>query len=185
MSTGTFVSDLNSSEGTVPVQCENLFDLNREPSAAPDKESPPSSPYILRNKKLSVGSADSFYDEPYSNLEEINAGVTPVPDCSPPSSQMLESTAYEADSEEELRIHDAIPKTANTMSFPNTPYGVMDKPEDEAVVMEVKDIETDNIIQDFDEVINSLRANEPPVDPSDNSSSFVRSDNIDSTVLMF
>ena len=180
------MSDLNSSEVAVPGQADNLINLNPEPPLTPDVDSPPPSPYILRNKKFSISSADSVYDEPYSNLEEIDAGITPVSNVSPLLPETLEFPVYgAADSEEDQKIQDVTQTTGNTVFFPNEPYKVMDKPEDEAVVMEVKDIEAENTIQDFDDVLNSLLLNEPPTEPNDNSSSFARSDGCDSTVLMF
>lgn len=152
----------------------------------------PSSPYTLRNKKISLGSQDSFYDEPYSNLEEIDAGSTPVPDFSPSPPPTFGSTVDEDHTEEEPKVLDLAP-TISRSSFPNEPYGVEDKSEEEAVVMEVKEIETsmadakeaENTINDFDEVLNGLLSSEPLTEPGDRHSSFTRSDGCDSTVLMF
>ena len=186
LSSATIVSDLNSSEMAAPGQADNLINLNPEPPLTPNVDSPPPSPYILRNKKISMGSGDSVYDEPYSNLEEIDAGITPVSNVSPLLPETFEFPVYgAADPEEQQKNQDVTPTAANTVFFPNELYGVMDKPEDEAVVMEVKDIEAESTIQDFDDVLNSLLPNEPLSEPNENSSSFVRSDGIDSTVLMF
>lgn len=175
-SSGTIVSDLNSCGMPTP-----LMNLKHQPVPETVQDPPPPSPYTLRNKKLSVGSADSFYDEPYSSLEEIDAGITPL--SSPPPTH--EPVDYSAGPEEELKISNNIPDNYNT-------YGVMDKPEDEAVVMEVKDIENppsaeDNTIQDFDEVLNSLLFNEQSTpEPSKNPGPFtLESHDLDSTVLMF
>lgn len=175
-SSGTIVSDLNSCGMPTP-----LMNLKHQPVPETVQDPPPPSPYTLRNKKLSVGSADSFYDEPYSSLEEIDAGITPL--FSPPPTH--EPVDYSAGPEEELKISNNIPDNYNT-------YGVMDKPEDEAVVMEVKDIENppsaeDNTIQDFDEVLNSLLFNEQSTpEPSKNPGPFtLESHDLDSTVLMF
>ena len=175
LSSGTIVSDLNSCGMPTP-----LMNLKYQPPETV-QDPPPPSPYTLRNKKLSVGSADSFYDEPYSSLEEIDAGITPL--SSPPPTH--EPVDYSAGPEEELKISNNIPDNYNT-------YGVMDKPEDEAVVMEVKEIENppsaeDNTIQDFDEVLNSLLFNEQSTpEPSKNPGPFtLESHDLDSTVLMF
>lgn len=191
MSSGTIVSDLNSNEVAAPVQTENLINLNQDFLPETVQDPPPPSPYTLRNKKFSIGSTDSFYDEPYSNLEEIDVGITPVPNFSPPPPPTLQSTVHGATPEEEPNtleeepnIHNIEP-SSNKTSFPNHPYGVMDKPEDEAVVMEVKDIETESAIQDFDEVLNSLLLNEPPNEFNDKPNPSTRSDDFDSTVMLF
>ena len=179
LSSGTIVSDLNSSEMAVPIQTENLPNLNNEPLPGMIHDPPPPSPYTLKNKKFSIGSADSFYDEPYSNLEEIDAGVTPVP---PPTTSATSAAIRGAGPEE----------AAYMTSFTKQPLGVMDKTEDEAVVMEVKDIEnvleaeeTENKIHDFDEVLNSLLFNESPTEPTDKTSAFTTSDGFDSMVMLF
>lgn len=194
------VSDLNSSEAAEPVKSEDLIDLNLDLPKAKDDEALPTqdpvprspSPFTLRNKKISLGSQDSFYDEPYSNLEEIDAGSTPVPDFTPPPPPTFGSTDVdEAPPEEQPKILDVAP-TISRSSFPNEPYGVVDKSEEEAVVMEVKEIEAmaddkeaENTINDFDEVLNGLLDNDSPTKPGDRHNSFTRSDGYDSTVLMF
>lgn len=176
LSSGTIVSDLNSCGTPTP-----LMNLKHQPVSETVQDPPPPSPYTLRNKKLSVGSADSFYDEPYCSLEEIDAGITPLSSL-PPTHELVE---YSAGPEEELKISNIIPNNLNT-------YGVMDKPEDEAVVMEVKEIENppsaeDNTIQDFDEVLNSLLFNEQSApEPSKNPGPFtLEFHDLDSTILMF
>lgn len=199
-SSETIVSDLNSSEVTEPVKSEDLINLSLEippPANATeglsmqDPGSPPPSPYTLRNRKISLGSQDSFYDEPYTNLEEIDAGFTPPPDFNPATSPSFEFTDNGVGPEEESAGLATAP-TISRSSFPNEPYGVVDKSEEEAVVMEVKEIEnmddakeTEDTIKDFDEVLNSLLVNEPTDEPSGSQGTFTRSDGYDSTVLMF
>lgn len=193
------VSDLNSSEAAGTAKSEDLIDLNLEIPLTKDHEVPPiqdpvprtPSPYTLRSKKVSLGSQDSFYDEPYSNLEEIEAGVTPVPEFSPPPPPTFGSTDdHDVRPEEETKILDVAP-TISRSSFPNEPYGVEDKFE-EAEVMEVKEIgnmadskEAENIISDFDEVLDGLLTNEPPTESGNRHNSFTTSDAYNSTVLMF
>lgn len=190
------VSDLNSSEAAEPGKSENLIDWNLElPQASHNEElsiqdpvprSP--SPFTLRNKKISLDSQDSLYDEPYTNLEEIDAGTTPVPDFTPAPPPTFGSTVDEALPQEQPRLLDVAP-TISRSSFPNEPYGVVDKSEEEAVVMEVKEIENDkeaeSTIKDFDEVLNGLLSNKPPTEPDERHNSFTSSDGYDSTVLMF
>lgn len=193
------VSDLNSSEAAEPVKSEDLIDLNLDLPQAKDNEALPiqdpvprsPSPFTLRNKRISLGSQDSFYDEPYSNLEEIDASATPVPDFTPPPPPTFGSTVDGAPPEEQPKVLDVAP-TISRSSFPNEPYGVVDKSEEEAVVMEVKEIgataddkEAENTIKDFDEVLNGLLDNDSPTEPGDRHNSFTRSDGYDSTVLMF
>ena len=193
------VSDLNSSEAAEPVRSEDFIDLNLELPQANDNEELPiedpvprsPSPFTLRNKKISLGSQDSLYDEPYTNLEEIDAGTTPVPDFTPSPPPTLGSIVDEAPPEEQPKVLDLAP-TISRSSFPNEPYGVVDKSEEEAVVMEVKEIENmpddkeaESTINDFDEILNGLLSNESPIEPDDRHSSFTSSNAYDSTVLMF
>lgn len=185
LSSATFVSDLNSSEATDPVLSEQHVNLNHEPSQEPRVESPPHSPFVLRNRKLSVDSEDSFYDQPYSSLEEINAGAAPALTLGTPSPETLESALNGAEADNVLNLQDSFPMTANTTSALTKPYGVMDKEEDEAVVLEVKDIEIQNTSEDSDEALDDLLRNEPATEPDQIPSTFLRSDGVDSTVLMF
>ena len=190
------VSDLNSSEAAEPVKSEDLIDWNLELPQADDNEelsvqdpvarSP--SPFTLRNRKISLDSQDSLYDEPYTNLEEIEAGTTPTPDFTPAPPPAFGSTVDEVPPQEQPKVFDVAP-TISRSSFPNEPYGVVDKSEEEAVVMEVKEIENDkeaeSTIKDFDEVLDGLLGNEPPTEPGERHNSFTSSNAYDSTVLMF
>jgi len=190
------VSDLNSSEAAEPVKSEDLIDWNLELPQANDNEELPiqdpaprtPSPFTLRSKRISLDSQDSLYDEPYTNLEEIDAGTTPVPDSTPAPSPTFGFTANGAPQEEQPKLFDVAP-TISRSSFPNEPYGVVDKSEEEAVVMEVKEIEndkeTENTIDDFDEVLNGLLGNGSPTERDDRHNSFTSSNAYDSTILMF
>ena len=182
------MSDLNSSE--VALTSQNPINLNRETLPVTVQDPPPPSPFTLKNKKFSIGSTDSFYDEPYSSLEEIDAGITPIPSFSPPSTN--HSVGPEKEPKIPKDMSDVTP-TAYKTSFPKQPYGVLDKTEDEAVVMEVKDIEnvanarvSENPIQNVDEVLNSLLVNGQQTAEHDNKpNAITRFDSLDSTVLMF
>ena len=190
------VTDLDSSEAAEPAKSEDLIDLDLDLPQAKDNEELPiedplsrsPSPFTLRNKKISLGSQDSVYDEPYTNLEEIDVGTSPVPNFIPPPPPKFGSTVDEATPEEQPKVLDVAP----TSSFPNEPYGVVDKSEEEAVVMEVKEIENmpddkdaENTINDFDEVLNGLLSNESPTKLDDSHNSFTSSNAYDSTVLLF
>lgn len=193
------VTDLDSSEATEPAKSEDFIGLNLDLPKAKDNEELPiedplsrsPSPFTLRNKKISLGSQDSVYDEPYTNLEEIDVGTLPVPNFIPPPPPKFGSTVDEATPEEQPKVLDLAP-TISRSSFPNEPYGVVDKSEEEAVVMEVKEIENmpddkdaENTINDFDEVLNSLLSNESPTKLDDSHNSFTSSNAYDSTVLLF
>ncbi|XP_022795071.1 Down syndrome cell adhesion molecule-like protein 1 homolog [Stylophora pistillata] len=195
ISSATIVSDLNSSEMADPVKNEDLINLSLKlpPSAnaiegltIQDTGPAPPSPYTLRNRKISLGSQDSSYDEPYNNLEEIDAGITPPPDFNP-----AQPPSFVFNPEEGSGGLPAAP-TLSRSSYPNEPYGVEDKSEEEAVVMEVKEIEnmedakeTEDTINDFDDILNSLLANEQKDEPEGAQGTFTRFDGYDSTVLMF
>lgn len=195
VSSATIVSDLNSSEVAKPVKNDDLINLSLElppPANATeglsiqDSGSAPPSPYTLRSRKISLGSQDSSYDEPYNNLEEIDAGITPPPDFIP-----AKPPSFGFNPEEELGGLAAAP-TISRSSYPNEPYGVEDKSEEEAVVMEVKELknmedarEAEDTINDFDDILNGLLANEPTDEPETTQETFTRSDGYDSTVLMF
>ncbi|XP_015754539.1 PREDICTED: Down syndrome cell adhesion molecule-like [Acropora digitifera] len=167
LSSATTVSEPDSSENTEPVPREDIVDLNPEPLQEPGQESPPPSPYVLRNRKLSVESEESFYDQPYSSLEEINAGATPseLLGTSPP--QATESAVNGAETDVALENQDSPSSTADLASLlTSQPYGTMDKGDEELDVMEVKDIETQNTAKDFDEVPDDLLLENPAAEPA-------------------
>ena len=186
LSSATTVSELDSSENTELVPREDIVDLNPEPLQEPGQESPPPSPYVLRNRKLSVESEESFYDQPYSSLEEINAGVTPTEPLGASPPQATESAVSEAETDVALENQDSPSSTADLASLlTSQPYGTMDKEDEEADVMEVKDIETQNTAKDFDEVPDDLLLENPPAEPAQIPNTFLRSDGVDSTLLIF
>ena len=187
LSSATTVSEPDTSENTEPVSREDIVDFNPEPLQEPGQESPPPSPYVLRNRKLSVESEESFYDQPYSSLEEINAGATPTEPLATSPPQATESAVNGAETDIALEIQDSPSSTADLASLLTAqPYGTtMDKEDEEADVMEVKDIETQNTAKDFDEVPDDLLVENPPAEPAQIPNSFLRSDGVDSTLLIF
>ena len=186
LSSVTTVSEPDTSENTEPVPREDIVDLNPEPLQEPGQESPPPSPYVLRNRKLSVESEESFYDQPYSSLEEINAGATPSELLGTSSPQATESAVNGAETDVALENQDSPSSTADLASLLTAqPYGTMDKEDEEADVMEVKDIETQNTAKDFDEVPDDLLLENPPAEPAQIPNTFLRSDDVDSTLLIF
>lgn len=186
LSSATTESEPDSRENTEPVPTEDIVNLNSGPLQEPSQESPPPSPFVLRNRKLSVESEESFYDQPYSNLEEINAGVTPTVPLSTSSPQAMKSAVNGAEADIALEIQDSPSSTADLASLLTAqPYGTMNKEDEEADVMEVKDIETQNAAKDFDEVPDDLLLKNPPAEPAQIPNTFLRSDGVDSTLLMF
>ena len=157
------MSDMNSSDTqTRDPKADDLIDLNHEGSVD-QVVAPPPSPFTLRNKKLSLGSQDSFYDEPYSHLEEIDANLasietSPIPDVSPVSPLGEDVVAAEQSSGATKAMTEG-----DQTSFASRPFGVVDKPEDEAVIMEVKEIDNHTepkADEDYD------GATEPPKEPT-------------------
>ena len=186
LSSATTVSELDSSENTELVPREDIVDLNPEPLQEPGQESPPPSPYVLRNRKLSVESEESFYDQPYSSLEEINAGVTHTESLATSPPQATESAVNGAETDVALENQDSPSSTADLASLLiSQPYGTMDKEDEEADVMKVKDIETQNTAKDFDEVPDDLLLENPAAEPAQIPNTFLRSDGVDSTLLIF
>ena len=119
-------------------------------------------------------------------MEEIDAGITPPPDFIP-----AKPPSFGFNPEEESGGLAPAP-TISRSSYPNEPYGVEDKSEEEAVVMEVKELknmedarEAEDTINVFDDILNGLLANEPTDEPETTQETFTRSDGYDSTVLMF
>lgn len=98
----------------------------------------------------------------------------------------MESAVNGAETDIALEIQNSPSSTANLASlFTAQPYGTMDKEDEEADVMELKDVETQNTAKDFDKVPDDLLLKNPPAEPAQISDTFLRLDGVDSTVLMF
>lgn len=129
------------------------------PQYAAAQTGPNKSPLVeLRNKKLSLNSQDSFYDQPYTNVEELGAGFTSFGPPPPPAFRSNTGDSSDSESDNNLAVNFM---KGDRMSFTNELYRAARKPENQNTVDRALD--TDEEVDSYLDASRSAKGDEKDV----------------------